>query len=175
MDTAAIVGTLALVAVTAAGELKAEPVKIRPTAEACHLTILLGPAEFARPRAGKQAEGFEKADQLVVDDAAQSISVLVSVVILSRPWCARNSGIPERIIVTEKGGREPLLSIELKSRKVELSDATGAKFTAHEASGTTTVGAMKALLDKEGDFQLVYKDHVFKEHWQKDYAAKLVQ
>jgi hypothetical protein len=103
--------------------------------------------------------------------------VLVKAVVVTykQPRCAQNSGVPEKVVLTAKDGREPLLVVMLVAEEVSLKNLVGGDFTAINGNGSVALSEIAKLRGRELDFHLVYSDHGYKDKWKKDYADKILR
>lgn len=141
----------------------------------CHSTTFQGPRDAVQRYTKLQKDRFEQVDAAVIEQLGAQVSVRLDVVTYKQAHCAQNSGVPERIILTEKNGDVPILTIPLKAEPVKLGNMAGAEFTAMEANGNLSLADVKKLVGKEYDFHLIYSDHKYKDKWKKDYAEKILK
>jgi hypothetical protein len=159
-----------------AGEVKIgmDPLGMFP--RQCHVARFVGPKEAVARYEKRQKQRFEKPDPEVIDRLSRHVSVSVT---MSAPperhWCTLNSGRPEKIVLAVKGGVEPVLVIPLTVEEMTLKNLAGGEFAAFDGSAMVPIADVEQLVGREFDFHLVFGDHVFKDKWKKDYAAKVLK
>ncbi len=145
-------------------------------AGSCHIVSFIGTADRVALYKRTRADKFETVDPAVVSEMEkdESVVVVAAVVTDGQLYCARNSGIPQRIVITAKGSREPIFTIPLESQKVPLANAMGAEFTAYEASGKITKEDLSTLA-KDLDFYLIYEGREsYKDKWRANYPSVIL-
>lgn len=138
----------------------------------CHAISFLSSEDAAKDYRARQKERFEPADPEVLGRFANSVAVTLTLVTTpTYRGCAWNSGIPEKIVITDQA-REPVLVIPLKAEAMTVKNLAGAQFTIFTASGSVPEADILKL-DKDYDFHLIYADHTYHDKWKKDYPDKI--
>lgn len=138
----------------------------------CHAISFLSSEGAAKEYRARQKERFEPADPEVLGQLANS--VVVTLTLVTTPTyrgCAWNSGIPEKIVITDQA-RESVLVIPLKAEATTVKNRAGTRFTIFTASGRVPEADILKL-DKDYDFHLVYADHTYHDKWKKAYPDEI--
>jgi hypothetical protein len=144
------------------------------TGTGCHTTEVLGPGETARAYEARQRERFEAIDPATVASLRKLVTVAVTVN-ADDVECVANSGVPLKIVLTEKGGHTPLLTIPLKPYQKSYQNLAGATFTPTNATGQVAAAKFIPLRGRELEFHLVYEDHRYSDLWRSHYAAEVLR
>jgi hypothetical protein len=141
---------------------------------ACHTIEIQGPAEAARAYEARQRDRFEPIDKATL--ARLQTTVLVTVKVDDGDVaCVQSSGKAEKIILTERGSRTPLLTILLTPEKKAYQNLAGATFTALNGIGRVAAENFVPLRDRTLDIHLVYADHTYKDLLREHYAAEVLR
>lgn len=174
----AVIGIVGCVSSVSAGTIKVGYNTINGGAKypSCHITFVAGPADQIAGYRAAAAQKFEKVDEAKVEEIKQADLVEFRAVLMQGDLeCARNSGVPRRIVLTQKGAKEPVLSIDIEPSPVTLGNAMGATFTAAQGLGKVKRTDLAPLAGKDLDFYLIYQGReTFKDKWKSGYVAQIM-
>ena len=156
-----------------AGEVKIglSPFGSAGGSKTCHVTTFYGPAEAIVAYRVRQEERFEEVDSAVVEHLRRTVSIFVEV----QDRCSRDGTVPEKVVITARGKREPLLTIRLEEEAVSFKNRMGAEFTGYNARGEVHFEEIRALAGEDYDFHLIFDGKKpYKDKWKKKYAEKIL-